>query len=440
MRKLLLAVALGALAAAAPVQAQTAADTRAAYDVAFQEMLNKPSDVRATVRFALLAEQVGDLKGAIAAFERVLLNDPDQPRVKTKLAELYLKLGVPDAAKSYADAAIASPRATDATRAEARQLVTEANDKEVRSKFTGDMFLGLQYSSNANSGSSGLIQSYGIPTVPTPGVSGQPDWGVIGGALLHHHYDLQTGNHASFDTDLAFEGTRYFTVSSANFGVIDLKSGPRFDFLSGTVDGLTTRPFFTGRYVTQGDQPSYWAYGTGIDFDKALTEATHATLTTIGRRRDFQNTASAPTNSQSSGTEIYEVLSVQSQLNDWLSLNVGGSALRYIAAVSSQAFQEYGGGVTAIATFTDPTGLNGEQWSLTLSGNFAFAGYDAPDPTVNPSITRTQRDLIGSLTLQVPVRAGFALVSQATYTDRAASISNYSYNAATVLAGVAFHF
>ncbi|MBV8394192.1 MAG: hypothetical protein JOY81_13505, partial [Alphaproteobacteria bacterium] len=203
---------------------------------------------------------------------------------------------------------------------------------------------------------------------------------------------------------------------------------------------LTLRPFFTGRYVTQGSQPSYWAYGTGFDFDKAITEATHVTLTMLGRRRDFQNTASVPTNSQSSGTEIYEVLGLQTELAPWLSLHVGGSALRYIAAVPSQAYQEYGGGFSAVASFADPTGLNGEQWTVTLGGNVAFAAYDAPDPTVDPSNTRTQRDLIGSLVLQVPVRDGFSLVTQATYTDRAASIVNYAYSAATVMAGVAFHF
>lgn len=441
MKKFLLAVALGALAvAAAPAVAQTATDTRAAYNAAFEEMLHKPADPATVVRFVTLAEQVGDIKGAIAALERLLLLDPDQPRVKAKLAALYLKLGVPEAAKAYADGAVASPRATEATRNEARGLAAEASAKSRRSRFSGDLFLGLQYSSNANSGSTGLILSNGSPTVPTPGVSGQPDWGVVGGGLIRHSYDLQTGDNARFDTDFAFYGTRQFTVTSANVAIIDLKSGPRFDFLAGTVDGLTARPFFTGRYVTQGDQPSYWAYGTGIDLGKAITETTQISLTTLGRRRDFQNTASAPTNAQSSGTEIYEVLGLRTELGSWLTLHVGGSALRYIAAVPSQSYQEYGGGFSMVAAFADPTGLSDQQWNVTLGGNLAFAAYDAPDPTVDPSTTRTQRDLVGSLVLSVPIRDGLSLVSQATYTDRAASVSNYAYNAATVLAGVAFHF
>ncbi|MBV8394027.1 MAG: tetratricopeptide repeat protein, partial [Alphaproteobacteria bacterium] len=239
MRRLWSLAALGVLAIAVPAQAQTGTDTRAAYNAAFQDMLNKPQDPATVVRFATLAEQVGDIKGAIAAFERLLLLDPDQPRVNAELAALYLKLGMPDAAKTYADAAIASRRASNETREQARGLLTQANDKLIRSKFSGDLFLGMQYSSNANSGSSGLILSNGAPVVPTPGVSGQPDWGVVGGGLLHHHYDLQTGDHAAIETDLAFYGTQYFSVTSANLGIIDLKSGPRFDFLAGSVDGLT---------------------------------------------------------------------------------------------------------------------------------------------------------------------------------------------------------
>jgi hypothetical protein len=426
------------LAAATPALAQN--DVRAAYNAAFQDMLNKPSDPATVVRFVALAERVGDFKGAIAALERLLLTNPDQPRVQTELAALYLKIGLYDAAKTYADAAIASSRANDATREEARQAVTDANDRLDRSKFSGDLFLGLQYSSNANSGSSGLVLSNGTPVVPTPGVSGQPDWGLVSGGLLHHRYDLRTDDHAAIESDLAFYSTRYFTVSSANLGIVDLKSGPRFDFLPDSVDRLTARPFFTGRYVTQGDLPSYWAYGTGIDFGKAITEATHITLTTLARRRDFQNTASAPTNSQSSGTEIYEVLGLQTALNSWVSLYGGGSALRYIAAAPSQTYQEYGGGFSAIATFGNPLGFDDEEWSVTLAGNVAFAAYDAPDPTVDPSNTRTQRDLSGSLVLSVPIRDGFSLVTQATYTNRAASIVNYAYNAATVMVGGAFHF
>ncbi len=438
MRKLIFAAALGVLIAATPALAQT--DTRAAYNAAFQEMLNKPTDPATVVRFAQRAEQAGDLKGAIAAYERLLLGDPDQPRVNAELAVLYFKLGLPETAKIYADAVLASPRAAPATREQARQLLADANTQLVRSKFSGDFVLGLQYSSNANSGASGLVLSNGSPVVPSPNVSSSPDWGVIGGGLLHHRYDLQTSDHAAIESDIAFYGTRQFAVSTANVFIVDLKSGPRFDLLADSVDGLTARPFFTGRYVSQHDLPTYWAYGTGVDFGKEISPSTRVTATVLGRRRDFQNNADAPTNDQSSGTEIYGVAGLESQVNSWLTLRAGGSALHYVASVASQSYQEYGGGVTAVAAFTDPIGLNGEQWTVTLGGNVAFAAYDAPDPTVDPSTTRTQRDLVGSLVLTVPLRDSLALVSQATYTDRAASIVNYAYNAATVMTGVSWHF
>jgi hypothetical protein len=442
VRKFFWAAALVALTAVTPALAQSdgRVDTRAAYNAAFQDMLNKPLDPATVVRFVGLAEQVGDIKGAIAALERLLLVDPDQPRVQTELAALYLRLGVPDAARTYAESAIASPRATDATRAEARELVTAANDRTVRSKFSGDFFLGLQYSSNANSGVSGQILSGGSPVVPSPSVSRSPDWGVVGGGLLHHRYDLQTDDHAAVETDLAFYATRQFTVSLANVLLVDLTTGPRFDLLKDSVDSLSARPFFNGRYVSQGDLPTYWAYGSGVELTKEISPTTRTTATVLGRRREFQDNADAPTNSQSSGNEVLGVLGLESQLTPWLTLRIGGSATRYVAAVSSQSYQEYGTGFTAVADFADPVGLNGEQWTVTLSGNATFAAYDAPDPTVDPSTTRTQRDLVGSLILSVPIHDGFSLVSQATYTDRAASIVNYAYNAATVMAGVAFHF
>ena len=50
---------------------------RAAYDVAFQATLDKPSDPTVLVNFAKIAVTMGDVEGAISALERLLLVEGD---------------------------------------------------------------------------------------------------------------------------------------------------------------------------------------------------------------------------------------------------------------------------------------------------------------------------------------------------------------------------
>ena len=91
------------MADARPALAQTAAvpaADEAEYDAAFQEMLRKPSDLDVLFKFAMIASKTGDLEGAISALERMLLVDPDLPRVRLELGVLYYRLGSFEVARS----------------------------------------------------------------------------------------------------------------------------------------------------------------------------------------------------------------------------------------------------------------------------------------------------------------------------------------------------
>ena len=70
--------------AAAPVSA----DLQTQYDAAFQQMLKQPANLDVLFKFATLASQTGDLEGAVSALERMLLIDPNLPRVRLELGVL----------------------------------------------------------------------------------------------------------------------------------------------------------------------------------------------------------------------------------------------------------------------------------------------------------------------------------------------------------------
>jgi tetratricopeptide (TPR) repeat protein len=89
-------------------QKNTADDLQKKFDVAFNKMLDDPSNIDLTMKYANLAIQMKDYESAIPALERILLFNPELPRVKQELGVLYYKLDSFEMARSYLKDAISS--------------------------------------------------------------------------------------------------------------------------------------------------------------------------------------------------------------------------------------------------------------------------------------------------------------------------------------------
>ena len=127
-------------------------DIQARYDAAFQEMVKKPADLDVLFTFATLASQNNDLEGAISALERMLLINPDLPRVRLELGVLYYRLGSYEVARTYLETALQSAAMPPDVRSRAEKFLAEIEKRQSRSRFSGEFFLGTRYQSNANLG------------------------------------------------------------------------------------------------------------------------------------------------------------------------------------------------------------------------------------------------------------------------------------------------
>ncbi|HYI03705.1 MAG TPA: tetratricopeptide repeat protein, partial [Reyranella sp.] len=78
------------------------------YEAAFQEMLRRPADLDVLFKFATIATKTGDYEGAISALERMLLVNPDLPRVRLELAVLYYRLGSFEVSRTYLETVLSS--------------------------------------------------------------------------------------------------------------------------------------------------------------------------------------------------------------------------------------------------------------------------------------------------------------------------------------------
>ena len=444
MRILRLCAVVASLVATAPAGAQQSppsAETRAAYDAAFQETLRKPGDPGVLLRYADLAVQVGDLEAAISALERLLLIDGDQPKVKLELGVLYFRLGSYEAARTYLESARQSARATAETRERADDYLREVDSKVSRSQFSGDVMVGLGYSTNANSGPGAAAGAFGATAVTNPNISQRPDFNVIGAATLRHRYDLNRQDNGALESELQFYASRQFQVAEANVIYLDFTTGPRTSpFETGFFDELTWRPFLTGRYVNVQDATSYWAWGGGLEFGAPLGPQIASTLSVFGRRREFVNTVNAPTNNQSSGDEGVVSLEFRVELTSSMTMTLNGVFTRFLAMTPGQSYGEVVLGGAMEVRFADPLSINGRNWSVTASLGTAAAVYDQPDPLVSSTTARSQNDVNLGLILAIPLDDRISLVGQANYFQRSASLSTYAYDAFSTMMGIGWRF
>jgi tetratricopeptide (TPR) repeat protein len=99
------------------------------YDASFQEMLRQPANLDVLFKFATLASQTGDLEGAISALERMLLINPDLPRVRLELGVLYYRLGSYEVARTYLETGLKSPTLPPEVHSWAEQLMAKMQNR-----------------------------------------------------------------------------------------------------------------------------------------------------------------------------------------------------------------------------------------------------------------------------------------------------------------------
>ena len=83
-------------------QSGPSAELQAQQNTAFQTMLKDPGNLETVMAYAKAATKAGDLRGAVAAYEGMLIIDSNLPRVRLELGLLYYRL------KSYDDVAYLS--------------------------------------------------------------------------------------------------------------------------------------------------------------------------------------------------------------------------------------------------------------------------------------------------------------------------------------------
>jgi tetratricopeptide (TPR) repeat protein len=185
-------------------------------------MLADPADLDKSFAYAELAIRAGDYEGAIGALERMLIYNPALPRVRLELGVLYFRLGSYAIAKSYLIKAAAGEDVPDVVKKRIAAYLEEIEKRSSRHRFSGALYGGFRYQSNANAGPDGTgVTILGVPATLSDVFTSKNDWnGFLSGAF-RHVWDPQHENV----TNVAEISGEKITPTSEDAGVLSRGEG-----------------------------------------------------------------------------------------------------------------------------------------------------------------------------------------------------------------------
>jgi tetratricopeptide (TPR) repeat protein len=418
-------------------QAPTADPVQAA----FADMMAHPNDPDAAVRYARAAAAAGQVRPAIAALERVLRAKPELDNIRLELASLYLAAGFPDLAALYAEQALASPSIPPDVAERARELLAQAEKGASRSVFTGSVFVGGRYDTDANQATSLAtisVFSPGIGVVPvqTP-VLAQGSPSFVANAQFSHRYDLGLQREGSWETNLAAFNQTFSNVS-ADYNLISstLDTGPRIGVGEIGDGSVALRPFVSGSYLTYALHSYAWLYGGGLSGYYNLPPRWTLELTGTGGHADYINSNFRPTVSGYSGNNWTILAAPTYTFSPGTFLTA--AVFYYDSGALEPFFARKGPG--AYVSMATEVPVYGYTMGVSARAGARHLSYGAPDPFLDP--TQSQRDWIieAGLSLVFPITTRLAAVAQYGYIRENSNYPIYQFDDHAVTVGLRVAF
>jgi tetratricopeptide (TPR) repeat protein len=394
--------------------------------VTFEEVMRDPDNIDLNYRYAQTQIALGEVRGAAATLERILLLEPNLPRVRLLYAVVLFRLdNLEDAEREFARLRALDMPAT--LRAEIDLYVDEIRKRRQRTRVKVLASVGGQYDTNRNAGpGSGQLLFSGVQIPATGTTRARGDFSVNGIGRVDVSHDLGFQDRHKAVGAITYYDSDQVDQDSLDLRVVSGEAGFAFD-----LGPLTLTPQATARYVNLARQSYQQSEGLNLTAEYKMT--TELTLSAFGEAEyqrfyaiDVSTDAFSRTGWQYRGGvgAAYKLSPTQQ-----ISLD-----LSYLDKRAEQNYYAYR---TVEATLGHAWLFPGGQFLLT---SFAVAreAYDEPDPAISSNL-RTDWRYRGRLTLGQPVAELFGveapawwlrdLTLTATYeTLRSESnITNYTY-------------
>jgi hypothetical protein len=339
-------------------------------DVTFEEVLRDPDNIELNYAFALTQVRQGDFLGALSTLERIILRNPNIPRVRLLNAIVLYRLNAIQEAEREFDNVL-KLQMDGGLRRELEYYRSEVARSKQRTKFTAIVRFGWNYDTNRNAAplTRGLISSGAF--TPLPGET--PTHSLETFARLEAEHDL--GFQERHRLIGSVTGLYDLSLRSDQFtlGAVDVRGGVALDLRPIEV---RIQPHF--RWAHLEDDTVLQAYGGSIRIDWQTKRDLLFFAQFSGEYQIFNATARADVSRERTGA-------------DWR----GGIGVRWVVVPEHRlTLTATGIRKEARSGFFDYTGAKVDLehgWLLGrgmfLLTNVSWEGqwYDEPDPNITPT-------------------------------------------------------
>ena len=426
------------------------AQLQAKKEALFQRTLRDPGNLDVTFAYADAAAKLGDNEAAVSALERMLLFNPNLPRVQLELGVLYFRMGSYDVARIYFErAAAANP--PDDVKERIGTYLGEISKRNAPQRFSGFAFFGAQYQSDANVAGSSSIAFPGAGVVVNllPQFRKRDDYNFFATGSVLYSYDLGTQDADTFEISGTGYVNHYGVVERLNLGLVEATVGQRFNFrepLPG-VSAASLKPYVIGNEVTLGGGGHQYfdTWGVGGESTALAWEDVRFKSTFEFRQKTFTNAPDRPLSSGFNGSDKLVSVFVSKPItvvpDSELSLEF--DFLDQDTRFASFTNKSYAGAAAYRIRYDDPTKLFRRPLETNFSLSRSWADYAAPDLcfcSTNPTSNRSDRRWRFGITQTFPVTYDVQVVLQLQRDIVSSNVPLYHYTSNSALLGAQIRF
>lgn len=410
-------------------------------DAAFQNMFADPGNLDVMFRYARLATEIGNYEAAIATLERMLIYNPDLPRVRLELGALYFKLGAYATAESY----LASATDSDDVPAQVRERVdayaAEIAKRESRHRYSGVLSTGVRYQTNANAGpSSPDVLAGGFDAILEDEYLGKPGANLFVAADVKHKFDLQTQQSDSWQTTGAIYLSRFDELSELNLATIEATTGPRLALYPEAIDGMTVHPFVLVNFVMLDDADYLHTVGGGLNLARQYGSRGFVEGGYELRGRQFQNSTDNPEADERSGYEHRLRMRALYSATDEILFRAQFSAAFDDAEKDYNSHWELVASAGVSIQYAAPFELTDAPWRFSLSASHGLTDFKAPDPAIDPDVTRSDAETRITLSNAIGLSADRTITFQLQHTIADSNLANFDFDNTMALISASWGF
>jgi len=412
------------------------------YRAAFEAMQADPGNADKAIEFAHIAIEAGDMEGALGALERLLIFNPDLPRIRVEIGILYYRLGSYEEAQAYLRRVLDDSKLTADDRARADDYLSRTERGASNFQWHANFTSGTRWQSNANFGpTTGLARLIGFD-FPISGLGARrADWSFIGAYGGSASYDPNLDTEVPFvlEANVNGFGQKQFKREDLDLFYVQPDFGPRFR-LDGISQGLTVRPYGLMNYFAVQANNFLMSSGGGVNVNAPFTSWFILDTTFEAQDRHYTPNGLRPLiQDRTGGFEAVQIKPAFALTDN----QVMSLLLERDKVEANQRYQRaayYLLGSTYLIRYAAPWGLTDQPWYNTVGLTRTWRFYETENFLIDPTQAERDRQWDAVLSQTVGLAENVALIVQLSETINASNIPNYAYKDFTVLTAISVQF